>query len=565
MYIIRNNYKFKDLQVEDLVGTPSVGIPTGGTTGQALAKLSNTDYDVTWSDFATPADVTAALAGYQPLDADLTAIAALSGSSGFLKTNGVGVWSVDASTYLTTINGLAAGGELAGTYPNPTLVNSAVISKVLTGLNVTGSSLASTDSILQAFGKLQNQINALLGGAIYQSTWNPATNTPTLVDGVGTKGYYYVCSANASINLGSGAIDFNTGDWAIYNGTIWQKVDNTDAVSSVNGYIGAVSLTTSDIAEGTRLYFTNARSISATLTGYVAGTGVVSSADSVLQAIQKIDANANAKQTAYTILSTLGALANTSGALINDGIGGLSWSPTAISQWTTTGTSIYYNTAGGVAIGKTSVSAGVKLDVFGGGANISSDTSGLNNTLSVTLTGTTNNVSAASTQMFFLRGNAGNTKYTYMAHTGGDAFFLGHYTGASFLKSFVATNTANIYFGGGGSLGLDGSGSVLAVLAAGGVGIKQPVPTAYLHIGAGTATSGTAPIKLTSGTNLTTAVAGCIEYNGTNLFFTRTGSTRENVMCASAVNVVSPTSPNRTITVNVDGTTYYLHAKTTND
>ena len=39
---------------------------------------------------------------YQPLDSDLTSISAISGSSGFLKTNGSGSWSVDSNTYLTT-------------------------------------------------------------------------------------------------------------------------------------------------------------------------------------------------------------------------------------------------------------------------------------------------------------------------------------------------------------------------------------------------------------------------------------------------------------------------------
>lgn len=33
----------------------------------------------------------------------------------------------------------------------------------------------------------------------------------------------------------------------------------------------------------------------------------------------------------------------------------------------------------------------------------------------------------------------------------------------------------------------------------------------------------------------------------------------------STVNVVSPTAPNRTISIMVDGVVYYLHAKTTND
>jgi len=59
-------------------------------------------------------------------------------------------------------------------------------------------------------------------------------------------------------------------------------------------------------------------------------------------------------------------------------------------------------------------------------------------------------------------------------------------------------------------------------------------PTAYLHFPAGTASAGTAPIKLTSGTNNTTAETGAIEYNGTNLFFTRTGTTRESVLVGNA-------------------------------
>lgn len=54
-------------------------------------------------------------------------------------------------------------------------------------------------------------------------------------------------------------------------------------------------------------------------------------------------------------------------------------------------------------------------------------------------------------------------------------------------------------------------------------------PTAKIHLPAGTATANTAPIKLTSGVNLTTAETGALEYNGTNLFFTRTGTTRETV------------------------------------
>lgn len=51
------------------------------------------------------------------------------------------------------------------------------------------------------------------------------------------------------------------------------------------------------------------------------------------------------------------------------------------------------------------------------------------------------------------------------------------------------------------------------------IGLFTAVPTAKLHLPAGTATASTAPLKLTSGTNLTTAEAGAMEYDGTELYF----------------------------------------------
>jgi hypothetical protein len=77
----------------------------------------------------------------------------------------------------------------------------------------------------------------------------------------------------------NGITDWQVGDWAVYNGTAWQKIDNTDGVTSVNGLTGAVTLTTTNIAEGTNEYFTTARaraSISAgTGISYDNSTGVV--------------------------------------------------------------------------------------------------------------------------------------------------------------------------------------------------------------------------------------------------------------------------------------------------
>jgi len=58
------------------------------------------------------------------------------------------------------------------------------------------------------------------------------------------------------------------------------------------------------------------------------------------------------------------------------------------------------------------------------------------------------------------------------------------------------------------------------------LGIGVTSPTAMLHLKAGTATANTAPLKFNSGTNLTTAEAGAMEYNGSLLFMTPTGTAR---------------------------------------
>lgn len=92
---------------------------------------------------------------------------------------------------------------------------------------------------LDASGKVPlTQVNDVLLGAVnYQGNYNASNNTPALPTAEGNKGKYFVVT-NGGAQQG---LDFNSGDWIISNGTIWEKVDNNNKVASVNGRIGAVS------------------------------------------------------------------------------------------------------------------------------------------------------------------------------------------------------------------------------------------------------------------------------------------------------------------------------------
>jgi hypothetical protein len=68
--------------------------------------------------------------------------------------------------------------------------------------------------------------------------------------------------------------------------------------------------------------------------------------------------------------------------------------------------------------------------------------------------------------------------------------------------------------------GNTGTGSTVSP---GNVGLYTTAPTGRLHLPAGTATAGTAPLKLTAGTVLGTPENGALEFDGTHLYITIAG------------------------------------------
>ncbi len=109
-----------------------------------------------------------------------------------------------------------------------------------------------TDLLSGSGGTLASKyLPAAISGALtYQGTWNASTNTPTLTSGTGTKGYYYVVSVAGSTNL-DGNTTWNVGDYAIFDGTEWSRLQNGSAVTSVNGQTGSVTISAATLGLAT--------------------------------------------------------------------------------------------------------------------------------------------------------------------------------------------------------------------------------------------------------------------------------------------------------------------------
>jgi hypothetical protein len=75
----------------------------------------------------------------------------------------------------------------------------------------------------------------------YKGTWNASSNTPTLADGTGAKGDYYVVSTAGTQTFGGVQLFFGTGDWIAYNGAVWQRVEGGS-----DGNFANVTLTSTD-------------------------------------------------------------------------------------------------------------------------------------------------------------------------------------------------------------------------------------------------------------------------------------------------------------------------------
>jgi hypothetical protein len=237
--------------------------------------------------------------------------------TGYVKGNGTSNMTASSTIPNTDVTGL-------GTMSTQNANNVSITGGSISGATVSGyiptTEKATANGVATLDGSGTVPISqlpaAVLGALSYQGTWNANTNTPTLVSSSGTKGYYYVVSVAGSTNL-NGITDWQVGDWAVYNGTAWQKIDNTDAVTSVNGYTGTVVLTQTDISgtvptsrtitAGTGL--SGGGDLSANRTLAIANTGVTATTYGSASSVPVVAVNAQGQITSAT--STAIAIANT--------------------------------------------------------------------------------------------------------------------------------------------------------------------------------------------------------------------------------------------------------------
>ena len=89
--------------------------------------------------------------------------------------------------------------------------------------------------------------DTVLGQLEYMGTWNATTPDIILTP---QKGHYYICTTAGNKNPAGGTVtgvSYAVGDWAVYNGSSWDKVDNTDAITSIKwgtgtAQTGAISI-----------------------------------------------------------------------------------------------------------------------------------------------------------------------------------------------------------------------------------------------------------------------------------------------------------------------------------
>lgn len=172
---------------------------------------------------------------------------------GDLILNAGGQWvKIDNSDLVTSVNGMIGDviiniqdipgleDKLNETEGDFSEINKAIEEIRNNIINLTNNKADLEDGVVP-----ENQLPETIKGCLkYHGSWNAADNDPMLSnDDVDKEGWYYIVSSAGTRFNNS----FAVGDWVVNSGGTWTRVNNADAVISVNGQSGIVNIEIDDI------------------------------------------------------------------------------------------------------------------------------------------------------------------------------------------------------------------------------------------------------------------------------------------------------------------------------
>jgi hypothetical protein len=469
------------------------------------------------------------LTGTIPVDNGGTGASTL---TGYVKGNGTAAMTAASTIPSTDVTGL-------GTMSTQNSNNISVTGGSMSGVTISDYVATATKGVANGVASLDgsgtvpiSQLpSAVLGALSYQGTWNASTNTPTLTSSVGTKGYYYVVSVAGSTNL-NGITDWQVGDWAVYNGTAWQKIDNTDAVTSVNGYTGTVVLTNTDISGFGTMSTQNANSVAIT-GGAIDGTTIGATTTSTGK-FTTLNASTSLTTPIVQAVNSAGlALKNSAGT-------------TQMSMGAGGGDNLSIN----VSTNLDGANAQIDISPTGTG-HVHINPTGVNSIqINPTYVGTMDNMTIGATTPKAITG----TTITATTFSGSGAS-LTSIPNSALVNSAITINGTSTSLGGSISVGTVTSVTGTSpVVSSGGntPAISMPAATTSVN-GYLTSTDWTAFNNKTSNTGTVTSVGGTGTVNGLTL--TGTVTTSGNLTLGGTLDLSSPPAIGGTAAAAITGTT----------